>query len=313
MAFSIDLCVPAYLAEQHLPILLESASKQNPPFNHIIVCVDASPDNSAEVARAHGATVIVNESNLGCSGSKNQALKHATSEWVHFLDADDELLPNFTAVAKRESERQKEVDVILMAHEYRDHKTNLLLGTNPDCDVSIEDPLRFFIKNIYANFGIYKRELLNAVGGFDTDPAVLYNEDTAFHIRMALTGCVFGVSTEISAISWRYGESMSASHPIKCLLAQHAVMRNTSAAVGEQYLPDIAERLWEIATGFARHKKWSMLREVLDEARSLYPEIPEGQSSRFRLLVRLLGAYRAFVVREHFIRLFKPHLRKSGS
>jgi glycosyltransferase involved in cell wall biosynthesis len=314
MTFSIDLCVPAYLAEEHLPRLLESASIQNPPFQNIIVCVDDSPDNSAEVARKYNATVIVNNSNQGCSASKNNALNIATSEWVHFSDADDELLPSFTSIARREAERQSSAEVILLAYEYRDFLSNELLAISR---ASIEDlksdALRYCIRNVVPNFGIYKRDKLVETGGFDTDPSVLYNEDAAFHIKLALAGSVFGASSEVTSINWRHDQSMSAAQPVKCLHAQQAVMNNAAAQLDGRFSVDIAERLWSIASGFASHKEWKALREVLDDARAVYRDIPPGQSKLFLSLVKTFGPYYAFIIREAAIRLLKPHLRKSSS
>jgi glycosyltransferase involved in cell wall biosynthesis len=98
---TLALCVPAYCAEEHLPRLLATAREQVPPFDEIIVCVDASPDRTAEVAQQLGVKVLVNEQNLGCSMSKNRALTAATADWVHFHDADDVLLSGFTTEAHR--------------------------------------------------------------------------------------------------------------------------------------------------------------------------------------------------------------------
>lgn len=54
----IAMCVPAYNAAKHLPVLIASAAAQTVPFDEIWVYDDASTDDTAEVARALGARVV---------------------------------------------------------------------------------------------------------------------------------------------------------------------------------------------------------------------------------------------------------------
>ena len=98
---SLALCIPAYNAALLLPKLLTSAREQAIPFDEILVYNDCSTDNTAEVARQYGATVVEGDVNSGCSTGKNRLAEVATSDWLHFHDADDDLLPNFTTVAHR--------------------------------------------------------------------------------------------------------------------------------------------------------------------------------------------------------------------
>ena len=51
-------------------------------------------DNSTDGAKPESFNVIQNEHEPGVSGARNTGLDHAAGEWVTFLDADDEFLPN---------------------------------------------------------------------------------------------------------------------------------------------------------------------------------------------------------------------------
>jgi glycosyltransferase involved in cell wall biosynthesis len=57
-----------------------------------IVVVDmASTDETAEIARAHGATLIGIPPTERVDGVRNQALEHAAGEWILVLDSDEHL------------------------------------------------------------------------------------------------------------------------------------------------------------------------------------------------------------------------------
>ena len=51
-------------------------------------------DNSTDGAKPDGFITLENEFTPGVSGARNTGLKYAKGDWITFLDADDELLPN---------------------------------------------------------------------------------------------------------------------------------------------------------------------------------------------------------------------------
>lgn len=310
---TLSLCIPAYRAEAHIPRLLASAHAQSPPFDDIIVCVDGSSDRTEELAKAAGARVLVNRHNIGCSASKNRALSAAHSDWVHFHDADDVLLPGFTSEAQAWMIAEDPPDVVIMGFEYRDFETDQLLATGLLDDVSLAtDPIGFTIRHKVPNFGIYRREPLVAIGGFDTDPAVLFNEDAAFHIRLAVAGLRFRASSVVTSINWRHKTSMSTENPTACLWSHYALMLKVVKQVPAQYRESIVDNLWSVAQGLASHRDWPGMTRVLRDAERVCPRAPSHESLRFRRLCSLLGTCRAFRVREELIRLLKPQLRPSA-
>ncbi len=309
---ALALCIPAYNAAAFIGRLLASAAAQTAPFDEVIVCDDASTDDTAAVAVAHGARVVRNKVNLGCSASKNQALAAASADWVHFHDADDVLLPDFTTLARRWMSRPDAPDVVLFDYEYRDNASGELLA-RPDFDDAAlrRDPIRYAILNqINSLCGLYRREKLSKIGGYDTDPEVLYNEDVAFHCKLALAGMSFGAEKEISIINYRVKNSMSDANRVKCLKSHYAVMRRVAALAGQRYAAEISSRLWAAAAGLASHLEWADVDRAITEAMELNCAVPPNQSKEFALLCHLAGPRAAFRFREYVIRLFKPHLRR---
>jgi glycosyltransferase involved in cell wall biosynthesis len=311
---TVALCIPAYNAAAYLSRLLDSTRSQKIAFDEIIVCDDASSDNTAKIAHSYGATVIVNQINQGCSVSKNRALEVASADWVHFHDADDELLPNFTTLAQRWAAAADAPDVILFDYEYRDNTTGELIGrSNFDDQALREDPVRYAILNQINPFcGLYRRNRLVEVGGHDVDPEVLYNEDVAFHCKLALAGFSFRAEKDVSIINYRMQESMSGANQIECLRAHYAVMRKMAAAVGDRYPKELASRLWAAATGLAAFERWREVDEALADAQRLSHEIPANCGRDFDVLCKIIGPRAAFRLREKFVRYLKPELRQAA-
>lgn len=95
MTFSWDVLIPAYNAEDYIKAAVQSATNQAPTPSNIIICDDASTDRTAEIASGLSFVAnIRNRQNLGVGSTRQVLLEAASSEWILYLDADDELLPN---------------------------------------------------------------------------------------------------------------------------------------------------------------------------------------------------------------------------
>jgi len=309
---TIALCIPAYNAAAYLPRLLRSALVQKIPFNEIMVYNDCSTDETAAVAESFGARVITGERNVGCSAGKNAMLHASNSDWIHFHDADDELLPNFTTLVHRWLANPEMPDVLLFDYEYRDNETNELIAAS---DFSSErlrsDPVEYAILTQINPFcGFYRRSRLLEVGGYDLDPEILYNEDVAFHCKLAIAGLSFDAEKKVSILNYRISGSMSGANQVKCLKAHHAVMRRVAGQVGARYPEVIARRLWAISGSLAAYREWAEMDRALDLSHSLMGKVPSGQNPYFSKLAALISSNAAFRVREYIIRIFKSELRR---
>jgi glycosyltransferase involved in cell wall biosynthesis len=307
----LALCVPAYNAARFLPRLLKSAAAQAVPFDEILVYDDCSTDDTGAVASALGATVIRGDANVGCSAGKNRLLAVSACDWIHFHDADDELLPHFTTLAARWMELPDAPDVVLFDFEWRDDHTHELLGRSNFCDDELRtDPIRYVILHQVNPFcGLYRRSRLVTVGGYDLDPEILYNEDVAFHCKLALAGFSFRAERDVAIINYRVNGSMSGAHPVKCLEAHVEVMRRVAEKVGARYPVEIASRLWSAAAGLGAHLEWESADRALTIAHRLFRGVPPGQDGIFSTLCSVVSPVVAFRIRETAIRLLKPQLR----
>jgi len=310
---SLALCIPAYNAAQYLPRLLSSAAAQTVPFDEILVYDDCSTDDTAAVAEAHGATVVRGDVNVGCSAGKNHLAGITTCDWIHFHDADDELCPNFVETAKAWMEREAPPDVVLFAYEYRDNETNELLHLQVFDDEALRrDPVDYAIRQQINPFcGLYWRESFLRVGGYDLDPAVLYNEDVAMHLHLALSGLRFAADPTVTVINYRIGGSMSRANQAKCFRAHYHVLRKAADRIGPEHREVLAEALWKAAGLTGSVLDWESADAAASLARSLGRPAPRNGKSWFRALAKLHGPT-ALRVREHAIRRLRPHMRSTS-
>lgn len=89
----VSIIIPCYDVEPYLRQCLDSVINQTMKNIQIICINDESPDNSLEILKEYAAKddriVVIDQKNQGLSGSRNNALKIITGEYVEFLDSDD--------------------------------------------------------------------------------------------------------------------------------------------------------------------------------------------------------------------------------
>ena len=95
MSFSV--VIPLYNKALHIERALKSVFNQTCQDFEIIVVNDGSSDNGREIVEnIHDSRLnLINQSNQGVSAARNRGIAAAQNNYVAFLDADDEWLPNF--------------------------------------------------------------------------------------------------------------------------------------------------------------------------------------------------------------------------
>lgn len=91
----ISVIIPLYNKEAIIERSVQSVLNQSFANFELIIVNDGSTDNSFEIVKSiqDKRIVLINQPNGGPSKARNTGIKAANSDWIVFLDADDELLP----------------------------------------------------------------------------------------------------------------------------------------------------------------------------------------------------------------------------
>lgn len=113
----ISVVVPYKDSARWLRRCLDSLTKQTGDFEFLIVN-DHSDDNGPEIAASYADDrfrLLDNERGAGVSGARNTGMDHARGEWITFLDADDDMLPEAWETFRRAI--SDDANVIQLSHK----------------------------------------------------------------------------------------------------------------------------------------------------------------------------------------------------
>ena len=184
---TVSLLVPCHNAEPYVEDLIANMSQQTRPFDEVIFYDDCSTDKTTEILQQQNfGRVIYGKVNQGPGISRNILLRESTGQLIHFHDVDDLLEPTF--LEQTLAALTDDWDAVITNMKVIDkvtHKTRHIhdyseLNGNPD-------PTAFFLTHCgYAIIGLYRREILETVGGFRE--TLSRDEDPDLHIRLAFSG-----------------------------------------------------------------------------------------------------------------------------
>ncbi|HLX54021.1 MAG TPA: glycosyltransferase family A protein, partial [Aquella sp.] len=200
----VSIIMPAFNAASTIKLSIESVLNQTYSNWELIIINDASKDNTASVVNdyysAENRIVIINlEKNGGLPNARNEGLKCAKGEYIAFLDSDD------TWHAQK---LMKQVSFHLANPQIRISHTKFEIFNELGI---LKTPFKKIVEHNYKKEGfllpsIYskntigvltvmvERELLLAVGGFDTSLWTM--EDQDLWIKVAKLGECFGYINE---------------------------------------------------------------------------------------------------------------------
>lgn len=109
----ISVIVPVYNVEEYLPTCIESILNQTYKDLEILLIDDGSTDNSGKIcdkyAKEDGRCIVVHQPNKGVSEARNTGLKHATGEYISFIDGDDYIHPQMLEILYNEIKKTSSI------------------------------------------------------------------------------------------------------------------------------------------------------------------------------------------------------------
>lgn len=260
-AMQISAVIPAYNAAPYLPRALESVLRQSIQPKEIILVDDGSTDVTAEVAHRYKRIVrYIYQENRGCSGAMNRGIREARGDWIAFLDADDEWLPQHL---------QTGMDILARHPHLRWFGANVrhrLEGSGkiiPHAQpiraraMMVEnDYFRDYLAAVppYGHFStptmIIHRSVFEKLGVFDTD--LFTGMDRKMWFVIGLHYPEIGYSPQPSAIVWKRQGSITATKRIDPARKLKAIRdaEATASALGARAVERAVPRLrfWLVQT-----------------------------------------------------------------
>ena len=237
--FTVSVVMPAYNAQEHIRRAIDSVLAQTKKVDEIIVIDDGSTDDTAEIVSSYGSKVqLIRQQNAGPAAARNAGIKAARSEWIAFLDADDEWLAE--KIERQSSLLMRNGKLAWCSsnfiyckcnedHRYDRHtleEAEKLLGGKE----YFEDYFSAFADGIagYTGVMMVRKDVLEEVGFFPVD--VTSSEDTDTWWRIAY-------------------EYPNIGHVTKPLTIYHIQVENsiTAAELDAKIIDDLITRHLEIA------------------------------------------------------------------
>ncbi len=103
----VTVIIPLYNKEQFIARAIDSVLTQKHQDFELIVVDDGSTDESAKVVRnfADPRLRLISQANQGPGAARNRGAREASSDYLAFLDADDEWMPEFLRKSLRALEQ----------------------------------------------------------------------------------------------------------------------------------------------------------------------------------------------------------------
>jgi glycosyltransferase involved in cell wall biosynthesis len=219
-----DVIIPTYNHARLLREALASVTAQTLGNWRAFIINNHSTDDTADVIASFNDSRMnrIDFANHGVIGaSRNVGINAGDAPFVAFLDSDDVWYPNKLEVARQKltnevdvfchAERWVELDGTSRVVEYG-HRRKISFGS-----------LLYRGNSLSTSAVIMRRSLLNQIGGFDTDAAVVTAEDYELWLRAAHTGARFALTATALGEFRRQPESAS-SRVDKNAAAERAVL-----------------------------------------------------------------------------------------
>lgn len=291
----MSVVIPAYNAEPYIARAIESVLGQSRKAHEIIVVDNGSTDDTASVVQNYQQSVrYFHQANAGVSGARNTGVTAATGEWVAFLDADDEWLPN--KLEQQLELLQRNPDLAWTTGNYlhclcdknrcAPHLKPAQVKTMLAGKDYIDDYFVAYVNDLRGctDTMLIKREVLEAVGLFAVGRS--RGEDLDMWWRIAYRWPKIGYSPEPLAV-YHIGVPNSLTQQHLALAAHYELIEQhlkLSAQCGQmdRFRPCAKIVVQQQIRSFLFEGRGSDVRELLDRFGDLLPK-------KYRLAVRVLS------------------------
>lgn len=272
----ISVVIPLYNKAHTIVKTLNTVLNQTYQDFEVVIVNDGSTDNGVEVIKQNFSDTrirIINQKNAGVSAARNRGVKEAKGDWIAFLDADDEWLPEYLSTLISALVHYPDAEMIGCSSYYKDYisgevSANALIDKYYGKCVRIN----YFMnpdKMTHIGATILLKSTFLQVGGFDTQ--LINNEDLLLLGLIAMRGNFYYVGQCLHVyVGNVIGQATSDSSKL-CLriknyievLNRFYVEYNKAGKNNKLILVSIKYRCRHLFLGLLKDKQYSLLKEAV--------------------------------------------------
>lgn len=259
----VSVIIPAYNAEKYVLLAISSVLEQNYAPLEILLIDDGSTDGTAKLVQREAPQVrIIQQTNAGVAAARNTGLRHASGEFICFLDADDGWFPGKLVAQADYLARHPEVGLVF--HQWLVWRPDAngvyaKLGQPQQANGAIDTtnsgwiyPQLLLDCIVHTSTVMLRRQIAQQVGFFDQN--LINGEDYNYWLRVSricqmhkLCG-VYSFYREVAGSLTSTPKTLNFEY----LVVQRAVQEWGLSAPGGKALPSrqIKSRLAKLAFGF---------------------------------------------------------------
>lgn len=237
---SVSICIPAHNAAATVARAVESALGQTGVACEVIVVDDGSMDATPDVLRSWGDRVrVITQPARGGNAARNAAVAAATGEWLQFLDADDELLPDKISCQLAEGDAKADLLVGPVLVEEGGQRTTTTLDSERDV---FESWMRWDLPQ--TGGALWRQSALEQLGGWEE--AMPCCQEHELYLRALIKGVSVCITSSARAVYHIWSqETVCRRDPVRVVEVKTALLDHAIAFLRcEGKLTEAHRREW---------------------------------------------------------------------
>ena len=288
-----DVIIAAFNSEAYIREAIESVLQSSCRPSRIIVIDDASTDRTVEIASAFdNVEVLRNEKNQERSITRNRGIQASSADYIQFLDADDLLHPEKTAIQVNFLDENPHVDVAV--GDVWLFQDGHWPGEKREYSEEMDFLHQLISKNIFALHSLlFRKTFFTRFGKFDPDLPI--SEDRELYIRSIVNGAKWAY-TPGSEVYYRQHQSgtirsrqYESAYYNAAPIRKHR--RELAEFAGGKYRQHTADSLRTLARNANMVcRPMSEVRNLIGESREISEKARLDQNRLYQLMENLMGA-----------------------
>lgn len=210
----VTIGIPTFNMAEYVGLAVESALAQTHQDIEIVVCDNASTDQTLEVLAAFKdprLKIFQNSSNLGMIANFNRVIECATAPWIKFLEADDLLEPECVERMVEVAERHPNLGIVSVGRTLIDSDGRTIGGHRKETSEVVSGrTVLNRVRRMGNEIGtptdvLIRRSVLEKVGYFDLEYG-RYLNDWDLWLRIAEVSDVAFVAEHLTRVRRHEGQ-----------------------------------------------------------------------------------------------------------